>query len=136
MLTESGLKAVATKTGANVVSVGIIASISQSPDFWMLTITALIVSTFSWNYDIKTAKEDISIALAASLWTKYVISGWALMLLSFYGLMTYVPPQHQLPITAWYALSTLPAGFSVNIISWAGGFLPSIADKLRDKWVK
>lgn len=131
MTTPATAKAVTSVGGA-----GLLASITQDPNFWVLTITAIIVSTFSFYYDHINSEVQRSLRASFTEWTKYVFGGQALMFLTFYGLMHWVPPDYQLPDTAWYMLSIVAAGYAVSIIEWAKGFLPALAEKFIDKKVK
>lgn len=124
------------KASPSIMGAGLMASIAQDPNFWVLFATAVIVSTMSFYYDLLSSKDETTKRAAFSSWTKYIIGGQALMFLTFYGLSKWVPLEHQLPDTVWYMLSIVSAGYSTNILAWSGQFLPSVAEKFRDKVVK
>lgn len=123
-----------SKAATSVAGAGLLASIAQDPNFWVLTATAIIVSSMSYIYDLKDEENERITIGSISGWFKYIFGGLAVMFLTFYGLVTWVPEVHQLPDTVWYMLAMVAAGYSTNIIRWFAETFPSILPKLFGRW--
>lgn len=119
----------------SIASTGLLASITQDPNFLVLFATAIIVSSMSFYYDLNDENGNREPVRFAP-WTKYIIGGQALMFLTFHGLSKWVPEQWQLPDTVWYMLAMVSAGYSTNIIRWTKKALPAVADTIIKKVVK
>jgi len=126
--------AVSSKATSTIAGAGLLASIAQDPNFWVLFATAIIVSTMSFIYDFTNSKDTLDKSGVFSAWTKYVFSGLGVMFLTFYGLLTWVPESMQLPDTVWYMVAMVAAGYSTNIIRWSASVWPDAIAKLIRKW--
>jgi len=126
-----------SKAATSIASAGLLAAIAQDPNFWVLFATAVIVSIMAYIYDINHGeKTSHTIMASISAFFEYVISGLAVMFVSFYGLIMWVPEAYQLPHTVWYMVSIVAAGYAMNIVDWVKTTVPTVVNKLISKWVK
>ena len=123
-----------SKAAASVAGAGLLAAIAQDPNFWVLFYTAIIVSTLSFIYDLRSEDEKLSVVGIISAWSKYIFGGLGVMFVVFYGLDSWVKPDWQLPDTVWYMVAMVAAGYSTNIIHWFAGVLPEAISKFVRKW--
>ena len=130
-------KALETVTSP-ALSAGLLVSITQNTEFQVLVVVALIVSTLSWFHDM-FKDERRSAIYNFAVWTRYVITGEAMMFVVFYSLVlaghncTYV---RDMPPTVWMMTAMLAAGYATKIVSWLGDFIPTIFEKARDKGLR
>ena len=125
---------IGSKAVSSVAGAGLLASIAQDPNFWVLFATAIIVSSMSFIYDLKDADNNLVTAGSVTGWFKYIFGGLAVMFVTFYGLVEWVPDVNQLPDSVWYMVAMVSAGYSTNIIRWLAETFPSILPKLFGRW--
>jgi hypothetical protein len=138
MEVDAATTVVGSKITTSIASAGLLASIAQDPDFWVLFATAIIISIISFYHDLKDDSSPVKSDLWPSTLAKYVLSGLAVMFLTFYGLIAWIPasPQFPIPNTVWYMVAMVTSGYGMSIVTWAKGFLPSVANATRDKVIK
>lgn len=122
-----------SKATSSIVGAGLIASIAQNPNFWILCATAVIVSAMAYTYDLNDEDNHRITSGSIAQLFKYIFSGLGVIFLTFYGLVFWVPEELQLPHIVWYMVSMVAAGYATNIIKWVSEAFPAIFPKLFGK---